>query len=349
MNNIVLIVGAGASSEFCVPTGSGLINEIVKNIGVNPNYRADNKEGEFKDLVNQYFVYADREPITEEIRTENRRLFNEVLIDFKEKLKPWGEKGGSIDTFLKNHSDKTEYEDFGKFAIAYYIIGSEEWLMRENLYAFKKNWFRVFLENHFNPGLRDLIEEKIKLKIITFNYDRIIEHFVYNFLRHSTVPPVPGWNEEDGSDKSREIAKKLGIIHVYNKLAYLEWEDRLGESIRFGERNNDKGHLTYASQRIRLIAETGKSRISEDKVTALREIIANAGKIYLLGFGFDKENMEILFGDQVDGKNFKRNAICHATAFNLAPEIKKKYAFINYHDQSSCASLVEDSNIFKIG
>jgi hypothetical protein len=348
MNSIVLIVGAGASREFEVPTGRELIEKIVGDIRKNPEYQPGNGQGEYGDLVNQYFVYTGRDPLTEESRSRNRAVFESSIVDFREKLKSWSKSGRSIDVFLIEHEAKEEFKAFGKLAIAYYIMGSEEWLMRENLFAFRENWLRPFLEKYL-PHVDDIRENRLKLTIITFNYDRIIEHFLYNFLRHYLNPRLPGWEEKERTDKARELVDKFSILHVYDKLAELDWQNRRpGESIRFGERNNDKERLGNASGRIQLIAEGGMGRVSEERKKEIRLITSGAQKIYFLGFGFDPDNMKLLFGDNRGEEGITIGADCYATAYKLSDEIKNRYRFIKFYNDLTCFSLVKDSSIFDL-
>jgi hypothetical protein len=346
LSKVVLIVGAGASQELDVLTGNGLVREIVQNIDYNPNYIEGGNEGQFKDLINQFLNLLGKKSDTEIERSENRLFVNTYLIPFKEDLRRWSEDNKSLDSYLNQNSIEDVCKYFGKFCIAYYIIGCEEWLMRENLYSFSENWFRYFFEIHLAPIKKELSEGKVPVQIITFNYDRIIENFLYNFLRHTPNPVVEGWNGGD-LDPSKMFVEKFEIIHVYGKLADLEWENRKEPNIRFAERNNIGSHLALASGSIKIIAETGPGRISEEVKKKIRKVVQEAGKIYFLGFGFDQENMKILFGDGVNEDRYKPLTTCIATAFNLDPSVKSKYPFIFYYTRS-CANLVRDTNLFQI-
>jgi hypothetical protein len=55
----------------------------------------------------------------------------------------------------------------------------------------RDDWIRSFLERHLLPIKDDLRSGKYLAQIITFIYDRNIEHFLYTFLRQ-TKPLVPG-------------------------------------------------------------------------------------------------------------------------------------------------------------
>lgn len=346
MGNILLVIGAGASYELSMPLGQGLITRIAESIDYNPNFRPENGEGQFSDLINQFFEFKGIGSSSKAQNEQNKLLFDRDLHALKKGLEKWAEQGKSLDSFLNQPDTQPLAKEFGKFAIAYYIIGQEEWLMRENLYAFKDNWMRHFINIHLQPIKKDLLKMKIPVSIITFNYDRIIEHFLYNFLRH-TEPKSNGWISEAGTDESRDIVEGFKIIHVYEKLADLEWQSRGSGSIRFGERNNDKGSLTIATSAVRLIAETGSGRIANQKVKVIQNVVNEAKTIYFLGFSFDQDNMKLLFDDSLNGKRNIAELTYQATACNLPKIVKETYPFIHYHDLT-CAKLVSDTNIFRI-
>lgn len=339
MKKIVLVVGAGASHELDFPTGYDLINRIIENIDFNHNYSFGNGEGQFLDMVNQFLNAIGKKSETQEENEQNKIFFQTTLLPIKEELRVWANENKSLDAFLNRDGNDILVKEFGKFAIAYYIIGQEEWLIRENLYAFRSNWLREFIERHLQPAKAKFCSGEMKVRIITFNYDRIIEHFLYNFLRH-TDPGITGFDRESGSDQSKSIVENLGIIHVYNKIADLEWENTSSNFIRFGERNDNKSHLTNASSMIQLIAESGLGRVSSEKISEIRAVIAEAEKIYFLGFGFDQDNMSILFGSNINNDNFSESLSCKATAINLPQTVKDQYPFITFYDMK-CSEMIK--------
>jgi hypothetical protein len=346
MKNIVLVVGAGASYELDVPTGKELIGKIIQNIDFNPEYNFGNGKGQFLDLVNQFLNFIGKPSDTDAANRRNRVFFEKSLIPFKSELQKWAESNRGLDAFLNQRTDN-DIKQFGKFAIAYYILGQEEWLMRQGLFVFKENWLRYFLLRHLAPIKETLRVGEVNIRIITFNYDRIIEHFLYNFLRHFGQPIIPGFDQSIDNDESKSIVDLFGIIHVYDKLAKLEWEDREGQIIRFGERNNNEVNLSMGSQAIRLIAETGIGRVSEETKREIRKVMEDASKIYFLGFGFDEDNMKILFGDNVMERGFQTTASCIATAVNLAPTIRDLYPFISFNELK-CYEVMKDGGPFAI-
>jgi hypothetical protein len=66
-----------------------------------------------------------------------------------------------------------------------------------------------------------------------------------------------------------------------------------------------------------------------------------------LGFGFDKDNMKILFGDNALENSKLTEAPSYATAYGLDQGKKDKYPFIHFYDLT-CAQFVKNSSIFQI-
>jgi hypothetical protein len=263
--NTLIVVGAGGSRELDMPTGYQLMQRIIQSIEKNDEYTTDNGQGQFQDPVNQ-FLYLRGMPTGGAHEEKNKQFYETNLIPFRESLRNWLSTGRSLDAFLNSENVNEVGKQFGKFAIAYYILGQEEWLLRENLYAHRDNWLRFFLEQHLLPIKDDLQSGKCSVKIITFNYDRNIEHFLYTFLRH-VEPRIPGWEKSVGFDKAKSIIDRFDIQHVYNPLAPLEWQNHDSEFIHFGERNNNKQALAYASRAVQLIGENGAGRVPGEKIT----------------------------------------------------------------------------------
>lgn len=181
----LIIVGAGGSCELDMPTGYSLNQRIIQAIDRNADYVLGNGQGQFLDPVNLFFHQRGMPTANREDQDRNKQFFERSLVPFREALRSWVSTGKSLDAFLNTENVNEDGKQFGKFAIAYYILGQEEWLMRENLYSFRDNWIRNFLERHLLPIKHDLRSGKCPVRILTFNYDRNIEHFLYTFLRHT--------------------------------------------------------------------------------------------------------------------------------------------------------------------
>jgi hypothetical protein len=348
MDKIVLVLGAGASRELGFPTGWELMDRILREISLNDRYEFGNGQGQFSDLVNQFLTVSGKRTETREDQVRNLAFFKQSLLPIRSAMEAWMNRGKGLDAFLNQNGEDGLPKQFGKFAISYYIMGQEEWLMRENLYAFNRNWLRELLERHFQPMKEEVRKGEIKVKLIIFNYDRVVEHFFYNFLRHAPAPVIPGFDNRLMTDESKDIVDSFGNLHVYNKIADLEWQNRAGKSIRFGERNNDRPGLQAASETVRLVAEPGLGRVSDQMINEIRSIMSEADRIYFLGFGFDPDNMGILFGPSPTISKSDGRPIMHATAVSLPTQLQEQYPFINFHKDMSCFEMISDASLFSI-
>lgn len=205
----------------------------------------------------------------------------------------------SIDSFLAINDS---FNDIGKISIAYHILNyesksklSSDWLlilfnkMLEGLIAF--NGFEGF---HLN-----------KVSFITFNYDRTLEQFLFNALANAF--------SQAPRDKITDIIKLIPIHHVYGSISHLPWQDNNG--IEYGQRI-DGNILKIAGSNLKTIYEINNDQnINNINLVEARTWIAKAKRIFVLGFGYDPENINILdFPNSVP-----LNTNVFGTAFGLEP------------------------------
>jgi hypothetical protein len=165
--HIAFIVGAGASAEYGMPTGMGLLNRIAPIVKFNSS-RHDNPE-----LINLFI--------------DQIKLYEPAGLA----LAKYIESGvTSIDDALTWFSSRKEVVDLGKAAIAYEILKAER---SSPLYSatselspdvdFDDTWMPHFLSMVMSGHKNENAENAFgKVSIINFNYDRIIEKFIYSAL-----------------------------------------------------------------------------------------------------------------------------------------------------------------------
>ena len=167
----VLVLGAGASCPYGFPTAKQLKNCICE-------------------------VFASRTPA---IRLLGDNVAPaEKFLEFREAF--WKSGTASVDAFLKG---RPEFLDVGKFAIAYCLIPFES---ESNLFTppgDSGDWYG-YLSERLNPSFDEF--EHNKLSIVTFNYDRSLEHYLFTSLMN--------WHGRSVDDCIEKFAK-LPIIHVY--------------------------------------------------------------------------------------------------------------------------------------
>ncbi len=278
----VLIIGAGASKPFGFPIGRELVDEICSRI---------ENQGSLFELLGQDYSISSIE-------------------QFAHKLRRSGED--SIDAFL-------EYQDepavnIGKTAIAAVLLPYE---VGDNLFTSNEpNWYQ-----HLWAQLRAPFEdfEKSKISIITFNYDRSLEHYLFTVLK----------NKYHGKSDD-ECAKKLGnipIIHVYGKLGPLSWEStQKKEAISYVPYNSMNLNHDHSEEMIEWyrhewtkkaassIIVLHESNTESQEFKKAREIIRKAQQLFFLGFGYHEANLTRLGGSDI----LRQPQKVQGTAYNLS-------------------------------
>ena len=177
----------------------------------------------------------------------------------------------SIDAFLAR---RPEYINIGKRAIAAVLLRCEHF---SKLFTpeHPDHWYQ-YLFNEIAVESWEALDFS-KLQIISFNYDRSLEHYLLTALRNAY-----------GRSTEEVLAKltSLSILHIYGTL---------GATLP-----NSKGYVTYgkganrecvssAAETLRVIPE-GRS---DDVILRLaREQLKKAKRIAFLGFGFDLTNLQ---------------------------------------------------------
>ena len=149
-NNVVLVLGAGASQPYGFQSGLGLKREAQGIVVHNDReFQASFFPGVLDtDEFNEFAGELKRSPI------------------------------GSIDAFLEARRD---FVDIGKHVIAYLMIKREN----PNMFVDDKsndseNWYRYLFNLMTKEGLGGFKDNN--LRVVTFNYDRSFEYFFVNGL-----------------------------------------------------------------------------------------------------------------------------------------------------------------------
>ena len=121
------------------------------------------------------------------------------------------------------------------------------------------------------------------ISFITFNYDRSLEQFLFESLLNS----FEGVDEH----RAREQLARIPIIHVYGKPAPLPWElcDE-PEGLPYGDSELATFNLLDAVDNIHVVHEER----ANPSLEGARELISQAERIFFLGFGYAKENLDTL-------------------------------------------------------
>lgn len=258
-SNTVLVLGAGASAPFGFPTGQGLKDQVCENTLL--------KSGSVKVIQSLGFTPDE-------------------ITRFRKALQNSGRP--SVDAFLEYRDD---FIDIGKTAIATALLLYERTSGLFRDWAVKRIKPEHIQEGHWYDFLFSVLSdgvpfdelERNKLSIITFNYDRSIEHFLFTSLKNS-------YNKTD--EECGEKLRKMEIIHVHGSLGPLDWQSRFTDlpSVPF-DSGLDPEIIRLAAKNIMIIPE---SDIDTPEFTKARNILLNSTQVLFLGFGYHPTNLKRL-------------------------------------------------------
>lgn len=240
----LLILGAGASVPFGYPSGRALLAHVCSQLS---------KEAAqlFALLRNCGFEAQD-------------------ITGFRESL--WRSGQGSIDAFLEH---RPEFLGVGKAAIAASLLPYER---EENLFQERhddRNWYKYL----FGRIGSSLLEARDDLAVITFNYDRSLDHFLYTALRNSyNLTP----------DRARDLLLSFRLVHVYGKLSDLPHENTKSRPYAPADPQKLVDIVLAASESIKIVHE---GTPTDPEFNIARGLINQATLICFLGFGYLKANL----------------------------------------------------------
>ena len=307
----VLILGAGASAPFGFPCGQALVDQVCDGI-----------------LHKRPPIYSS---LTKTL------ISPPIAKEFAERLSRSGED--SIDAFLEYQTEV--FVKIGKTAIAAALLPCErgkglfdDFMNRRlrktqgNLTGDQdtvNNWYQYLWEQLKAP-FDDF--EKNKLSIITFNYDRSLEQYLFTVLKNK----YSGKSDEEYAKKLNAIS----IIHVHGKLGDLPWQHAVQDP-RFtvpydSQSPNPHGFdreveyetfkeiwFSLASESIKVIHE-GTDETNELKQA--RQLITGSNQLYFLGFGYHPTNLTRL-GVDVLRKPPKVMGTVYGLSYERIKEIKR--------------------------
>jgi hypothetical protein len=244
----VLILGAGASMPFGFPSGNQLVQRVCalcQEIRFNSN----------RELLQAFAVCG---------------FDSDNVFEFGEALAKSGQV--SVDAFLEH---RTEYIEVGKAAIAAALLPFEK---ESVLFNSSKNWYQhLFLQ--LNTSFEKFDQNRIA--VITFNYDRSFEHYLFTALKYKY-----GKSNELSAEKFRVFS----IIHVHGSLGRYEWQTGHSIPVPFGK-GTLLDNFDNARKQIKIIHEDIQNDLEFQKA---HQCLAAAKKVYFLGFGYHPMNLERL-------------------------------------------------------
>lgn len=312
MRETALVLGAGASKAFDLPLGSELRDQIARDLDIKfKDWGRDLSSGSYE--IVEALKVLNRSP---EGRMGDINPHRTAAVEIAEAMP----LSSSIDEYIERHRGDEKKAVCAKLAIAKLILDAERKssiFIEQNttrnrpLARASESWLAHFLRDATRGYNKDELSEAfVNLTVVNFNYDRCFQHFTYNWLQD--VYRLP---EADAANIVRDII----IYHPYGRIAPLEWEDP-SAGVGFG-RGIETYKLLNMAQRIRTYSEVFEP---DSGLYQTRDRLRNVDAVLFLGFGFHKQNMEIL---SVEGSVREISLNCFATRSGIsAPkwEIMKK-------------------------
>ena len=282
----LFILGAGASVPYGYPTGQ----ELRKLLFTKSPTRLEQS---------QMFDGVDGGHYLDEIKVFSHDF--EKASDYM------------IDYFLATRPDHSR---IGKIAIYNELLFCENnHGLRESSKDLSDDWMSL-LYNEMTSGINNQdkykdFSQKNNVSFITFNYDRVLEYFFWESLKHK-------YNLTD--EASNELVVGLNIHHVFGRLPPFEHVTVHKGVNKFPYQGFGKigPHYQDAIQRIKILHEREKTDAER-----ISRLIGDAERIFFLGFGFAEENVALL--NLKDNIRHKIDIYC--TSFGLS---KSKQAKIKW-------------------
>jgi hypothetical protein len=141
---------------------------------------------------------------------------------------------------------------------------------------------------------------KNAVAFITFNYDRLLEYYLFTCLKNSYGRSIEACAEQ---------LNQIPIVHLHGDLGALPWQ-KVEASREYGAIVSVE-EIKVAASRIKIIHEDTADRDKE--FGRAKEELGKATRIYFLGFGYNPTNMARL------GVVDIREGIAEGTAHHLTP------------------------------
>ena len=195
------------------------------------------------------------------------------LEDLVEIFRRWGP--GSIDRFLEEWS---EFAEVGKLAIAATLIPAEIPAKVFPGDGPHESWYELLWTA---LAARSGLFRENQLSVITFNYDRSLEYYLWEHLAVLHRGNLP---------EALRDYQSVEIIHVYGSLGDLPVYGGTGRAYS-PELEPYEDILISAASRIHIANRDGDEPPDFQRA---RELLESAHRIVFLGFGFHEENVDRL-------------------------------------------------------
>jgi hypothetical protein len=181
--------------------------------------------------------------------------------------------------------------DIGKSAMAVLLVQKEN---PAALWGGGDNWLQYLYNRMIGSSLVEFSRNQVSF--VTFNYDRTVEMFLATSLASAF-----GKSIEDVATALDDIP----IIHLHGRLGYLPWQSAAEGRPYNG--NIDKRVMDICRREIKVVHEDITDR--DRDFSKAKELLGNAQRVYLLGFGFGSKNVERLGLSSLTPEQFQGTAV----------------------------------------
>lgn len=340
--SLILIVGAGASSEVNLPVGTQLRSQIARALDIKypDGYNRSSGDGTLDAAIR--ILAKARDPFRGDMNPFLRTSWH---------IRDAMPQSISIDNFIDSHRNDEDIKTCGKLAIARCILQAEsksslfvdpkDLQARINFAEVEVTWFNAFFQLITENCQVTEIEQRLRqVAIISFNYDRCIEHYL-----HSALQNYYGITPEQAT----QAMSNLLVFHPYGSVGHLPWQDKQN-GVAFGSD-------VYAEKLIKISEglKTFTEGIDPDhsEIIEIRKELARAERIAFLGFAFHRLNLKLLFPGLVNGQKVLKRptfatglGISHADVEIIKKELSNLGAVFHeefyFRNDLTCAMLFRE-------
>ncbi|PLX19966.1 MAG: hypothetical protein C0597_04750, partial [Marinilabiliales bacterium] len=315
----VIITGAGSCVPYGMPTGKMLKRSILGSL----------MDGGFIELKNLSSKVWQSDSYLEHIEYPNEEIVRFILNRYDYKLmddfaRRFSESGQtSIDAFLKHNLN---YLEIGKLSIILNILLFEKYAKHQIIDSRKDHWLE-YIWNQINDSEQSILDSN--LAFVTFNYDRVIEHYFESVIRNSF--------QLDKKDE-KDLFNSIPIVHVYGKIANLPSVQNKPPNIRFGE-FDERIFNELTSDSLDIVYDNTEEN---QNLKDTHVLISNADRILILGFGYHELNMQRLVLEKSKAaRNGSIYGSCMGFNSNEQKKLTNKYPFLKLFELNNLEFLRE--------
>ena len=290
----VLILGAGASSQFNLPVGRGLLDKVrgkikteLENItAISPPsvlqilHRRNNPTNPRYNYRSYPILGTYLLQLTAEQQAEHQN-FNLIVSEARRAVDfLTSQTADTIDAFIAQNPSVSRIVKIAIASIFFETLYTfnemnniHVWQLRPlfgRVLKKERNWVHLLVNLLRHAYIEKWVSEKNRLKIITFNYDTVLES-VFDKVFTNTEIEIPPWKEI------------IDIVHMHGRMPYLDKaiEDHF---LAIGEM---AGSIEVATEK------SPKREVQCNRDIA-RAWVNDASKIYACGYSFAGPNCRLL-------------------------------------------------------